>query len=75
MDSIVHGITKSRTRLSNFHFTSLQWAVHSTYPLSQEQKHGVGNVPGKNECSHLAHVEGACWGDMAKYEESKIIKG
>ena len=24
MDSIVHGVTKSLTRLSNFHFTSLQ---------------------------------------------------
>ena len=24
MDPIVHGIEKSRTRLSNFHFTSLQ---------------------------------------------------
>ena len=25
MDCIVHGVTKSRTRLSDFHFTPLSW--------------------------------------------------
>ena len=29
MDSIVHGVTNGRTRLSNFHFTSLHLVVYN----------------------------------------------
>ena len=29
MDCIVHGVTKSQTQLSNFHFTSLQFTYQS----------------------------------------------
>ena len=33
MDCIVHGVTKSRTRLSNFHFAIL-WTIAYQAPLS-----------------------------------------
>ena len=44
MDCIVHGVTKSRTRLSDFHFTSLLkiptnaevYRIKVEYPLSKE---------------------------------------
>ena len=36
MDCIVHGVAKSRTRLSEFHFTSLQTGVNSDTGKSEE---------------------------------------
>ena len=36
MDCIVHGVTKSRTRLSDFHFTSLLVQTVKNLPAMQE---------------------------------------
>ena len=36
MDYIVHGVTKSRTRLSDFHFTSLLVQTVKNLPAMQE---------------------------------------
>ena len=41
MDCIVHGVAKSRTRLSDFHFTShnsFQPFLHSLHPLPTDLK-------------------------------------
>ena len=39
MDCIVHGVAKSRTQLSNFHFTSLHFtSLESTHPRACAQK-------------------------------------
>ena len=59
MDCIVHGVSKSRTRLSNFHFTSLHGWLTFTLWLS---RHFIGlnslHFTGLNfvsESSHLKH--------------------
>ena len=31
MDCIVHGVAKSQTRLSDFHFTSLRWCIRNMW--------------------------------------------
>ena len=56
MDCIVHGVTKSRTRMNDFHFTfSLEWAdttespgrstcVKRVKPGSRTRREGCGNL-------------------------------
>ena len=44
MDCIVHGVTKSRTRLRNFHFTSL--LIKETKPLTETLS--TKKTPGPN---------------------------
>ena len=56
MDHIVHGVAKSQTRLSNFHFTSslLDHAVPSGYPVGPCSKVGHAGT-----ARHSEEVQGA----------------
>ena len=38
MYCIVHGVTKSQTQLSDFHFTSLHFIITHTYDFSDPQE-------------------------------------
>ena len=46
MDRIVRGVSKSRTRLSNFHFTSLAFMASAVaFTLRMFYKHGLLEQP------------------------------
>ena len=49
MDCIVHGVTKSQTRLSDFHFTSLRWCIRNMWKgggmrLTTKKNLSIGNT-------------------------------
>ena len=50
MDCIVHGVTKSCTRLSNFHFTSLSFSELLLFPWAL-----------RVWCQHLAYIPSSAW--------------
>ena len=51
MDCIVHGVTKSRTLLSDFHFTSITGALSTSIIVVLNSQSDNSNIPSSDACS------------------------
>ena len=58
MNCIVHGVTKSQTRLSNFNFTSLQLRLHLPLWQFRSKTGQCWNIKVQFICLHLGHLWG-----------------
>ena len=78
MDCIVHGVAKSRTRLSNFHFTSgiQRWLtqvslVMKNLPANAGDARDTGSIPGLGRSPGLEN------GNLLQYscQDNPAVRG